>query len=82
MNRYKFVNMLKSKGHKKVYISHDEDVESEKDARGLALFLKDNGIIALVGADYREFGMGAVREAINSCDAIIPYNLKAKLGMG
>ena len=82
INRYEFVNMLKSKGHKKIYLSHEEDIESEKDARDIVPFLKNNGIIALVGADYRKFGRGAVREAIESCDAVISYNLKAELGMG
>lgn len=82
MDRNKFVNMLKAKGHKRVYISHEEDAESENDARAFALFLENNGITALVGADYREIGESAVREAIKSSDAVIPHNIMPKLGAG
>lgn len=82
MDRHVFLNMLKAKGHKKVYISHEVDIESEKDARDFASFLENNGIIALVGADYRELGRSAVNEAILSCDAIVPFNPKAELGAG
>jgi len=82
MDRYEVLNWLKAKGRKRIYLSHEEDMESEKDARGFALFLESYGITALVGADYRKIGMSAVDEAMRSCDTFIPYNPKPELGMG
>jgi hypothetical protein len=77
----KFADQLKERGLLKIYLSHDPF--QEKEARIFANELEQIGITVVVAADVRPHKDGVhdksdlevVKRAMESCDAIVRYEL-------